>query len=43
VIVIATDGVDSTSAMRRNPWNKRLNLDEEALDALRDVAVLIDG
>jgi hypothetical protein len=23
-IVIATDGVDLTTAMRRNPWNKRL-------------------
>jgi hypothetical protein len=42
-IVIATDGVDSTTAMQHNPWNKRLTLDEEALDALRDVAVLIDG
>jgi hypothetical protein len=42
-IVITTDGVDSTTAMRRNPWNKRLTLDEEALDALRDVVMLIDG
>jgi hypothetical protein len=42
-IVIATDGVDLTTAMRWNPWNKRLTLDEEALKALRDVKVLIDG
>jgi hypothetical protein len=42
-IVIATDDMDLTTAMQRNPWNKRLTLDEEALDALRDVAMLIDG
>jgi hypothetical protein len=42
-IVIATDGVDLTTAMRRNQWKKRLTLDEEALDALRNVEVLIDG